>query len=71
MSMGDQVDMPCCPPADEGKASVACVFKCLNFVATVFPPATILSHVANQLPSSFGDATLHGHVSRPIHPPPI
>jgi hypothetical protein len=24
MSMSDQTDMPCCPPPDDGKGSIAC-----------------------------------------------
>jgi hypothetical protein len=71
MAMADQADMPCCPPPDDGKASVACAFKCLNFVAASFPAALVLSHTADRLPQSFADVTLHGYVSPPTHPPPI
>lgn len=70
MSMADQADMPCCPPADQGKGSIAYVFKCS--CATAILPATIaISHIPNGSPSFFVHATLHGHVSRPAHPPPI
>jgi len=71
MSTIDQADMPCCPPSHDSKNTVACVFKCLNFVAAILPPTATLSHIANRLPRSFGDTTLHGYVSRPTHPPPI
>jgi hypothetical protein len=71
MSMADQADMPCCPTPDVGKGSVACAFKCLNFVAALFPPPVVLLHVPQGLPPSFADVTLHGHVSPPTHPPPI
>jgi hypothetical protein len=70
MLIADQADMPCCPPADQSKSSIACVFKCICAVATL--PATIaISHIPNELPSFFVDTTLHGCVSRPTHPPPI
>src|SRR5262249_5134843 len=71
MSRADQTDMPCCPPPDEDKASVACAFKCLNFVAATLPITITLLDDADGPPSSFADTILHGHVSRPIHPPPI
>jgi hypothetical protein len=71
MSMSDQTDMPCCPPPDDGKGSIACAAKCLNFVATMFPPPVVLSHFADGPPPSFEDGALHGFVSPPTHPPPI
>jgi hypothetical protein len=71
MSMADQADMPCCPPPDDGKGSVACAFKCLNFVAALFPAAVVPSQIAQRLEPSFADVTLHGHVNPPTHPPPI
>jgi hypothetical protein len=71
MSMVDQADMPCCPPADEGKVSVSCAFKCLNFVAAMFPAAIPLSHIIDGPPQSLSDGTLYGHVTPPTHPPPI
>ena len=71
MSTADQADMPCCPPPDEGKASVACVFKCLNSIAAIFPSTIALVVTADAPPSSFADVALHGHITRPLHPPPI
>jgi hypothetical protein len=71
MLMADQADMPCCPPADDAKASVACAFKCLNFFAAMFPATVALSHIADELPMSFADSTLHGHINPPTPPPPI
>ena len=71
MSMVDQADMPCCPPPDDGKASVTCAFKCLNFVAAMFPAAIPLSHIIDGPPQFFSDGTLYGHVTPPTHPPPI
>ena len=50
MAMADHTDMPCCPAPDDTKGSVACAFKCLNFVAVMFPAASPLVHVANGLP---------------------
>ena len=70
MSMSNQGDMPCCPTSDDGKG-VACVFKCLNFVAAMFPPTISLTQIANGLPSSLADVTLQGHIVPPSHPPPI
>ena len=70
MSMTDQADMPCCPPVDD-KASVTCAFKCLNFVAAMFPATIPLSHIIDGPPQSFSDGTLYGHVTPPTHPPPI
>ena len=71
MSMADQADMPCCPPSDEHKDSIACAFKCLNFVAAMFPAAVSLARIADGLPPSVADLTLHGHIIPPTHPPPI
>jgi hypothetical protein len=70
-SMSDQTDMPCCPPPDDRKGSIACAAKCLNFVATMFPPPVVLSHFADGPPPSFEDGALHGFVSPPTHLPPI
>jgi hypothetical protein len=63
--------MPCCPPSDDGKSSVACAFKCLNFVATMFPAPIVLSHIAGGPPPFFEDGALQSFVSPPTHPPPI
>ena len=71
MSMAGHADMPCCPPSDDGKGAVACAFKCLNFVAAIFPPTFSLSVVSAGLPPSVAEATLHGRVIAPTHPPPI
>jgi hypothetical protein len=70
MSMADQADMQCCPP-DDCKGSIACAFKCFNFVAAMFPAANPLPHIVDGPPQSFADSTLHGHISPPTHPPPI
>ena len=70
MSMADQADMRCCPP-DDCKGSIACAFKCFNFVAAMFPVATPLPHIVDGPPQSFAGGTLHGYVSPPTHPPPI
>ena len=71
MSMADQADMPCCPPPDDGKVSPACAFKCLNFVAALFPATIALSHIVDGPPQSFSDGILYGYISPPTHPPPI
>lgn len=70
MSMADLADTPCCPP-DDCKGSIACPFKCFNFVATMFQAENLLPFVVDVPPQSFADGTLHGYVSAPIHPPPI
>jgi hypothetical protein len=71
-TMSDQTDTPpCCPPTDDGKGSIACTAKCLNFIATMFPPPVVLSHFADGPPQYFEDGALHGFVSPPTHPPPI
>src|SRR5512132_1780337 len=70
MSMADQGDTPCCPP-DDCKGSIACAFKCFNFVAAIFPAANSLPYIVDGPPQSFTDGTLHGYVSPPTHPPPI
>ena len=71
MSMTNQADMPCCPsPPDEGKGT-ACAFKCLNFVAALFPAPVSLAHITDGFPSLLADVTLQGHVIPPAHPPPI
>ena len=71
MSMADQADMPCCPPPDDCKGSIACALKCFSFFATMFPAAIVLSHIADGPEPSVSDCTLHGHISPPTHPPPI
>jgi hypothetical protein len=71
MSMADQADMLCCPPPDDGKVSVACAVKCLNFVAAMFPAANPLPDTVDGPPQSFAEGTLDGYVSPPTHPPPI
>lgn len=71
MTMADQTDMPCCPTPDNAKGSVACAFKCLGFVAAMFPAPSPLVIDANGSPTSFSDRTLRDHISPPTHPPPI
>jgi len=71
MSMANQADMPCCPAPDDDKSSVACAFKCLSFVAAMFPAPVALSLIADAPLPSFWVGALHGHVSPPTHPPPI
>jgi hypothetical protein len=71
MSITNQTDMPCCPPPDEGNGSVACAFKCCNFMAIMFPTPVALSPIAETLPAAFFEGTLRGHISPPTHPPPI
>jgi hypothetical protein len=71
MSMANQADMPCCPAPDDDKSSVACAFKCLSFVAAMFPAPVVLSPVVEVSPRSLGVSALYGHVSPPAHPPPI
>ena len=70
MSMADQADMPCCPPGDQDKGSIGSVFKCVC-AAAILPTAIVISHIPDAPTSVLVDATLDGHVSRPIHPPPI
>ena len=70
MSMADQADMQCCPP-DDCKKSIACAFKCFNFVAAMFPATISLPHIVDGPPQFFADGALHGYVSPPTHPPPI
>jgi hypothetical protein len=71
MSITNQTDMPCCPPPDDGNGSVACAFKCCNFIAIMFPTALALSPAAKAPLASFTEGTLRGHISSPTHPPPI
>jgi hypothetical protein len=72
MAMTDQTDIPCCCPSpDDAKASVACAFKCLSFVATTFPGTRPLVHIADRPPQSLSDNALSEHVIPPRHPPPI
>jgi hypothetical protein len=69
-SMADHADMPCCAP-DDCKGSVACAFKCFNFVGTTFPAMVSLPCVVDAAPPSFVDGILREHVrSPPTHPPP-
>lgn len=70
VSMADQADMPCCAP-DDCKGSIACAFKCFNFVGITFPAAVSLPYAVDVIPQSFSDATLRGYISPPTHPPPI
>lgn len=70
MSMADQADTPCCPP-DDCKGSIACAFKCFNFVAAMFQAENLLPYIVDVPPQSLADGTLHGYVSPPTHPPPI
>jgi hypothetical protein len=71
MSITNQPEMPCCPPPDDGNGSVACAFKCCNFVAVMFPaPLALLPTVDAPLASS-PEGTLRGYISSPAHPPPI
>jgi hypothetical protein len=71
MSMANPADMPCCPAPDDSKGSVACAFKCLNFVAAMFPPTIVLAHIADGVTPTPVHDELRGHVSPPAHPPPI
>ena len=71
MSVTNQTDMPCCPPSDKGNGSVACVIKCCNFVAMVFPTPIALLPIVVGLLASFDEGSLRGHISPPAHPPPI
>lgn len=71
VATADHTDMPCCPPSDDAKASVACAFKCLSFVAMAFPVSGSLVYVANRLPQTSSDSALADYVSPPGHPPPI
>ena len=71
MAIADHTNMPCCPAPDDAKGSVACAFKCLSFVAVMFPAASPLVHVANGLPLSLSDRILRDHITPPTHPPPI
>lgn len=70
MSMDDHADMPCCPSPDDGKG-IACAFRCLNFVAALFPAVNDLAQIADELPSSVAGVTLQGYIIPPTHPPPI
>jgi hypothetical protein len=70
MLMADQADMPCCSPVDHCKGTGGCVFKCIC-AAVILPATIVIPHIPNVPTSLFVDATLHGYVSRPIHPPPI
>jgi hypothetical protein len=71
MSITNQPDMPCCPTADNSNGSVACAFKCCNFVAVIFPAPIAVLPIADGLLASFAEGTLRGHISSPAHPPPI
>ena len=71
VAMPNNADMPCCPSPDDRNGSVACAFKCLNFVATIFPLTVALPYIAEGLQPAATDGALHGHVSPPTHPPPI
>lgn len=71
MATADHKDMPCCPSSDDAKASIACAFKCLSFVAIAFSADGSLVYVANGLPETSSDSALCDHVSPPRHPPPI
>jgi hypothetical protein len=68
--MVDHAHMPCCPPADHCKGSIGCVLKCIC-AAAILPATIVIPHIPDVPISLFVDATLHGYVSRPIHPPPI
>jgi len=70
ISMANQTDMPCCPSPDDGKGT-ACAFKCLNFVAALFPARVGLAQITDGLPSFLAEVTLQGYVIPPTHPPPI
>ena len=70
MSMADHADMPCCAP-DDCKGSIACAFKCFNFVGITFPAMVWLPYAVDAAPPSFVDGILREHVrSPPTHPPP-
>jgi len=70
MSTADRADMPCCPPPDDGKGT-ACAFKCLNFVAALFPAPVSLAQITDCLPQFLAEVILQGQVIPPTHPPPI
>lgn len=70
MSMPNSADMPCCA-TDDCKGSIACALKCFNIVGAMFPFAVVFLRVVDWSPPSFANGILHGHVSPPIHPPPI
>src|SRR5262249_46096365 len=70
MSIGNQTDMPCCPVPDDGKG-IACAFKCLNFVAALFPAPVSLAQITDCLPPFLVEATLQARAIPPAHPPPI
>jgi hypothetical protein len=70
MSMLDQADMPCSTP-DDCKGSIACAFKCFNYVAATFPAMLSLPYIVEAAPPSFVGGILREHVrSPPTHPPP-
>src|SRR5262245_19379843 len=71
IAMAHPAHMPCCPAPDDSKGSVACAFKCLSFVAAMFPAPVVLSPIVEVPPPSLGVGALHGYVSPPAHPPPI
>jgi hypothetical protein len=71
MSITNQTDMPCCPPRDEGNGSVACAFKCCNFIAIMLLTPVALSSTPEAPLAFFSEGTLRGHITPPTHPPPI
>ena len=70
ISMTNQADMPCCPSPDDGKG-IACAYKCLNFVAALFPAPFGLVQITDDLPQLLAEVTLQGRIIPPTHPPPI
>jgi hypothetical protein len=72
MAMAVHTDMPCCCSSpDDAKASIACPFKCLSFVAMAFPAARPLVHIADRVPQTSSDSVLFDYINPPRHPPPI
>ena len=71
MLITNQTDMPCCPPPDKGNGSIACAFKCCNFVAIMIPTPIALLPIVDGPRASFAEGTLRGHITSPAHPPPI
>ncbi len=64
--------MPCCPP-DNRKGSIACAFKCINFVGVVLPVTVVtMQLVVDDARASFVKDAIHTHVSSPpTRPPPV
>jgi hypothetical protein len=70
MSMSDDANMPCCPPAGS-KASFTCSLKCCNFAGALLPTAILLQEIGGRPPLPSVDEVLVEHVIPPAHLPPI